>query len=118
HLAGQVGHGGAQREGELMRDQDGRHAVATLQQADVVAVQVGLGRQGLLGKAGGLPAPAQDPTELLLEWMHGSPTRVKRASATHTTRVIYTQPYNTLLCSRAGRVRLQGYASRGSRERE
>src|SRR5262245_30490749 len=51
HLGEEFGRGSAQCQGELPGHQDGGHALAALQQADIVAVQVGLGGEGLLGEA-------------------------------------------------------------------
>jgi len=42
HFGEKVGHGRAQRRGELLHDEDRRHALASFQESDVVAMQVGL----------------------------------------------------------------------------
>ena len=85
YLGEEFGHGGAEGGRELLHDQDGRHPLAAFQQADVVAVQVGPGRKCLLRKVVGLASSSQDGAELLLERMHGSTTRLKKASANQKT---------------------------------
>jgi hypothetical protein len=54
----QFRHGGMEGGRQSLHDQNGGHALAALQQADVVTVQIGLGGESFLQKAGGItPAP-------------------------------------------------------------
>jgi hypothetical protein len=67
----QLDHRRPECPGELVDGQDRRHPLAPLQQADVVAVEAGSGRERLLGEAGRQPPAPEGGTELSLEWMHG-----------------------------------------------
>jgi hypothetical protein len=61
HLGERFRHGGVEGRRQLLHDQNGGYALAAFQQADVVAVEVGLGGEGSLRKAGGLASPRTIP---------------------------------------------------------
>ena len=70
HKSKEVTQRRAQRDGKLFGCEDGRHALAALQQSDVVAVQPRLGGESLLGKPRRLSKSSEDGTKSSLERMH------------------------------------------------
>lgn len=68
-----MAHRGAKGDGDLLNDEDGGHPLTSLQQADGVAVQASVGREGFLGQPPGFPPPSENGTKSSLERMHLSP---------------------------------------------
>lgn len=81
HFGEQFRHGGVEGGRQLLDDLDGGHALAALQQTEVLAMQVGLAGECFLRETGGLASTVKDRPELLLQRMHGTNDTTKTGSA-------------------------------------
>jgi hypothetical protein len=66
-LSYQVAHRDAHGSGKLLNDEDCRHPLSPLQQADVIAMHARLGRKSLLGETGGFTLTPEYRTESSVE---------------------------------------------------